>query len=77
MSIARVSPADFLCAPNAKARDPNYKFPSCTGLGAGACVPKCILDATTAGLLSRVTCGVGELCAPCAALGIFPTGACD
>jgi hypothetical protein len=68
---------DLLCAPNTKARDPSYKFPGCVGLGTGACVPKCILDSTTAGLLSRVTCGVGEVCAPCAALGIFPTGACD
>ena len=65
-----------LCAPIKKAADPNYKFPSCRGLGAGACVPSCILDPLEAAILSRVSCGVGELCAPCSTLGVS-TGACD
>jgi hypothetical protein len=66
-----------LCAPIKKAADPSYKFPRCTGLGAGACVPSCILPAAEAGLLSRVNCATGEVCAPCAAFGISSTGACD
>jgi hypothetical protein len=65
-----------LCAPITKARDANYKFPRCTGLGAGACVPRCILDASEAGILSRVTCAQGEVCAPCS-IGTTSTGACD
>jgi hypothetical protein len=66
-----------LCAPIKKAEDPNYKFKRCTGLGAGACVPSCILPSAEAGLLSRVNCAQGEVCAPCAAFGVSPTGACD
>jgi hypothetical protein len=66
-----------LCAPIKKAEDPNYKFKRCTGLGAGACVPSCILPAAEAGLLSRVNCATGEVCAPCAAFGLSSTGACD
>lgn len=30
----------LLCAPTEKVKDINYKFPSCTGLGTGGCVPK-------------------------------------
>ena len=66
-----------LCAPIARAVDPDAKFRRCFGLGAGGCVPKCIVDPLEAALLSRVTCDVGEVCAPCALFAIFPTGACD
>lgn len=66
-----------LCAPIARAKDPNAKFARCLGLGTGACVPSCILDPVQAGILSRtVFCETGELCAPCDLLGVS-TGACD
>ena len=75
------------CAPIEKAKDSSYKFPTCMveaalpclGQGTpcpGACVPSCILDDGTAGLLERGPCGVGELCAPCESLG-SSTGACE
>jgi hypothetical protein len=66
-----------VCAPTAKAADPNYRFPVCYGtLGTGACVNSCILDPVQAAILSRETCAQGELCAPCQLLG-SATGACD
>jgi hypothetical protein len=65
-----------LCAPAAKAADPTYKFPGCTGIGSGACVPSCILPSAESALFSMATCGTGELCAPCDVLG-QSTGACD
>ena len=69
--------AQKLCAPTAKASDPDYRFPVCyTALGAGACVAGCILDPLQAAILGRETCAEGELCAPCTLLGA-PTGACD
>jgi hypothetical protein len=68
--------AGRVCAPSTKAENPNYKFPHCTGLGVGACVPSCILDPSEAALLSKVTCAQGELCSPCS-IGTTSTGACD
>ncbi|MET0387094.1 MAG: hypothetical protein ABW321_14095 [Polyangiales bacterium] len=68
---------DKLCAPTAKAQDPNFRFPVCYGpLGTGACVNACILQPAQAAILGRVSCAEGELCAPCTLL-CAPTGACD
>ena len=69
-------PDGRLCAPVKKAEDPKYRFPSCTGLGTGACINSCILDPAQAGILGRASCAQGEVCAPCAILG-QSTGACD
>jgi hypothetical protein len=65
-----------LCAPIKKAEDPNSRFPSCTGLGTGACISSCILDPAQAAILARTSCVQGEVCAPCSILG-QNTGACE
>lgn len=44
----------------------------------GACVPTCLVPADQRSFLMQVTCGAGELCAPCInILDMMPTGACD
>ncbi|HVU05035.1 MAG TPA: hypothetical protein VHE30_24970 [Polyangiaceae bacterium] len=83
---------DELCAPTEKAKDLNYKFPSCAPVIApappdptqpAACVPQYIIDfqAKTnafAGLLGQSTCAADEKCAPCKnPLDGTNTGACD
>lgn len=62
-------PSGRLCAPIKKAQDPAYKFPTCFGLGTGACVNKCIPDQGQAAILSRTSCATDEVCAPCSLLG--------
>jgi hypothetical protein len=79
--------ATWSCVPDLKANNPTAKFPTCTApfsiaclnpLGCpAACVPNCILDSATAGLLVQATCSAGELCAPCVDPLGTSTGACD
>jgi hypothetical protein len=73
--------ADFVCAPDEKILDPNYRFPSCTtgalfGNGPGACLPDCMVSNVETLLLGQRTCQTGEVCAPCERNGEV-TGACQ
>ncbi len=68
-----------LCVPNPFLADPTYTFPSCDAglLGAGACVPDCMVSSSQRWLLRQRTCAAGELCAPCTdPLTGDSTGAC-
>ena len=77
----------WLCAPIEKARDLDYKFPSCAPQVAplppdpnqpAACVPTYIaLNNPSGALLAQSDCEAGELCAPCVnPLDGMETGAC-
>jgi hypothetical protein len=70
--------ANELCAPLRKVANPEACFERCDGgdFGPGACVPAFLIPDALRGALTATSCGVGELCAPCAIAG-QRVGVCD